>query len=104
MLGEGNNEKWIVLLLSLFFLTACGTSKGLSEKEAANVFMDAVFYNKQTTLFKENFSDADEIFKIMQENGKNPFTDELITGITQASNISDDEAKMISDSMEKAVK
>lgn len=97
-------KKWLVLLCSLFFLTACGSSKGLSEKEAANVFVDAIFYNKQTALFKENFSDADEALKVMHGKEGTSFTKELIAGITRTSNVSETEAKKISDSMEKVVK
>ena len=97
-------KKWLILLFSLFFFTACSSSKALSEKEAASVFIDAIIYNKQTQLFKENFADATEALKVMHGKDEEAFTQELIQGIMQTSNISKDEAATISSSMEQVLK
>ena len=99
-------KKWLVLLFSVFFLTACGGNKGLAEKDAANVLVDAIFYNKQTTLFKENFSNANKTLKTIYGDENFSFTEKFAKSFTStlSADIPEDDAKKIADAMEKVVK
>ena len=104
-MGEIAVKKWFILLLGLFILSGCSHHKPtISEERAAQVFVESVIYNKKQKDFIENFVDGRAILKEMEHSKDGEFSKGLITQMTEASAMSNQQAQQLTDALTNTLK